>query len=59
MSMLGVPYSPIVPSFTRCASGATSCIAKSRLSVPSTLLRWVSHAWSRSIIEYGAEGISP
>ncbi len=26
MSMLGVPYSPIVPSFTRWHSGASSCI---------------------------------
>ncbi len=26
MSMLGVPYSPMVPIFTRCASGHTSRI---------------------------------
>ena len=59
MSMLGVPYSPIVPSFTRCAFGATSRIAQITFMQPSTLLRCVSHAWSRSIIEYGADGISP
>ena len=59
MSMFGVPYSPMVPSFTRWASGVISCIAQITFMQPSTLLRWVSHAWSRSIIEYGADGISP
>ena len=34
MSMFGVPYSPIVPSLIRCASGAWSRIAHSSLSEP-------------------------
>ena len=59
MSMLGVPYSPIVPSLTRWASGTWSRIANSRLSVPITLVYWVSTAFSRLAIEYGAEGCSP
>ena len=59
MSMFGVPYSPIVPSFTRWASGANASIANSTFSVFTTLLVWVKTACSRSFIEYGAEGISP
>jgi hypothetical protein len=59
MSMFGVPYSPMVPSFTMCASGARSRMANRTLSVPTTLLYWVNTAWARDAIEYGAEGISP
>ncbi len=51
MSMLGVPYSPMVPSFTRWASGASSCMAHSTLSVPTTLLYWVNTACSRLLCE--------
>ncbi len=58
MSMLGVPYSPIVPSFTRWQSGLNSRRANSRFSVPTTLLTCVKAACSRSIIEYGAERCS-
>ena len=59
MSMFGVPYSPIVPSLTRCASGVKSRIAHSTFSVLITLFCWVTTAWSRSISEYGADGCSP
>ena len=58
MSMFGVPYSPMVPSLTRWQSGAWSRSAKSRLSVPTTLLTCVSTACARLIIEYGAERCS-
>ena len=58
MSMLGVPYSPIVPSFTRWQSGTRSRIANSRLRVPITFVYWVSTAASRDRIENGAEGCS-
>ena len=58
MSMLGVPYSPMVPSLTRWQSGTNSRIAYSRFSVPATLLTWVKTACLRSIIEYGAERCS-
>ena len=51
MSMFGVPYSPIVPSFTRWQSGTLSRIANSRLSVPITFVNWVSTAASRERIE--------
>ncbi len=51
MSMLGVPYSPIVPSLTRWQSGTWSRSEKSRLSVPITFVCWVSTARSRDIIE--------
>ena len=51
MSMLGVPYSPIVPSLTRWQSGTRSRIAKSRLSVPITFVYCVSTAASRERIE--------
>ena len=59
MSMLGWPYSPIVPSFTRCASGTWSRIAKSRLRLPIVFAYWVSTAVWREIIEYGAEACWP
>ena len=59
MSMFGVPYSPMVPSFTRWASGANASIANNTLSVFTTLFVWVNTACSRSFMEYGAEGISP
>ena len=59
MSMFGVPYSPIVPSFTRWASGANASIANSTFSVFTTLFVCVKTACSRSFIEYGADGISP
>ena len=59
MSMSGVPYSPIVPSLTRCVSGLTSRIANSTLRLPMTLLAWVYVACRTSIIEYGADGCSP
>ena len=59
MSMLGVPYSPIVPSLTRWQSGTRSRIENSRLSVPMTFVCCVSTAWRREIIEYGADGCSP
>ena len=59
MSMFGVPYSPIVPSLTRCASGVISAIAYRTFSVFTTLFVCVKTACSRSIIEYGALGISP
>ena len=59
MSMLGVPYSPIVPSLTRWQSGTRSRIANSRLRLPITFVYWVSTAVSRDFIEYGAEGCSP
>ncbi len=59
MSMFGVPYSPIVPSFTRWESGVSSRIAQSTFSVFTTLFCWVNTAWSRSRIEYGADGCSP
>ncbi len=51
MSMSGVPYSPMVPSFTRWASGASSAMAKRTFRVPMTLFVWVNVACSRSIIE--------
>jgi hypothetical protein len=57
--MLGVPYSPIVPSLTRWQSGAWSRRKKSRLSVPITFVYCVSTACSRFAIEKGAEGCSP
>ncbi len=38
MSMLGVPYSPIVPSLTRCMSGLISAMAYSTFRFPTTLL---------------------
>ena len=44
MSMFGVPYSPIVPSFTRWASGVNSRIAHRTFKVFTTLLRWVNTA---------------
>jgi hypothetical protein len=59
MSMPGVPYSPMVPSFSRCASGRRSRIAKMRLKVDVMLFVCTHTAWSRSIIEYGADGHSP
>ena len=59
MSMLGVPYSPIVPSFTRWQSGTRSRIENSRLSVPITFVYCVSTAVARDFIEYGADGCSP
>ena len=59
MSMFGVPYSPIVPSFTRWQPGARSRIAYRTFSVPTTLFVCVNTACSRSFIEYGAVGISP
>ena len=59
MSMLGVPYSPIVPSLIRWASGAWSRIAQSSLSEPMTLLCWVSTALSTLCIDQGALGCSP
>ena len=59
MSMSGVPYSPIVPSFTRWASGVYSFIAHSVCSVLTTLLYCVNTACSRLLCEYGALGISP
>ena len=54
MSMLGVPYSPIVPSLTRWIDGSTSAMAYSRFSVPTTLFTWVYTACLRSTMEYGA-----
>ena len=51
MSMFGVPYSPIVPSLTMCASGARSRMANSTFSVPMTLLYWVNTACCRDTIE--------
>jgi hypothetical protein len=51
MSMFGVPYSPMVPSFTRWASGAKSRMANSTFSVLITLLYWVNTACSRLIWE--------
>jgi hypothetical protein len=51
MSMFGVPYSPMVPSFTRCASGDRSRIANRTLRVPITLLYSVNTACSRLAIE--------
>ena len=59
MSMFGVPYSPIVPSFTRWQSGTRSRIENSRLRLPITFVCCVSTAWRREIIEYGADGCSP
>ena len=59
MSMLGVPYSPIVPSLTRWQSGTRSRIANSRFRLPITFVYCVSTACRREIIEYGAEGCSP
>ena len=59
MSMFGVPYSPIVPSFTRCALGTWSRIANSRFRLPITFVYCVSTACRREIIEKGAEGCSP
>ena len=59
MSMLGVPYSPIVPSFTRWQSGTRSRSENSRFSVPITFVCCVLTAWRREIIEYGALGCSP
>src|SRR5438270_3794642 len=58
MSMLGVPYSPIVPSLTRWQPGAWSRMAKRTLSVPTMLLVWVSTAWAALIIENGADRCS-
>jgi hypothetical protein len=54
MSMLGVPYSPIVPSLTRWISGLISAIADSRFRLPTTSFTWVYTACLRSAIEYGA-----
>ena len=51
MSMLGVPYSPIVPSFTRWQSGTRSRIENSRLRFPITFVYCVSTACRREIIE--------
>ena len=59
MSMLGVPYSPIVPSLTRWQSGTRSRSENRRLSVPITFVYCVLTAWRREIIEYGALGCSP
>ena len=59
MSMLGQPYSPIVPSLTRWQSGLFSTIAKITLRLFSMLFIWVRTAWRRSFIEYGADGIWP
>ena len=42
MSMLGVPYSPMVPSFTRWHSGASSCIHHQ----PSFAQQWRAYACS-------------
>ena len=51
MSMLGVPYSPIVPSLMRWHSGAYSLMAYIRLMLPMTLLVCVNTARVRSIME--------
>ena len=51
MSILGVPYSPMVPSLMRWQFGRNSRMAKSTFSVPTTLLTWVNTACLRSIIE--------
>ncbi len=48
---MGVPYSPIVPSFRRWASGASACIAPRMLKVFVMLLICTHFAWGRSIIE--------
>ena len=47
MSMLGVPYSPIVPSFTRWQSGLNSCACQR--SAPHALRHAAAHtvaAWA-------------
>ena len=41
MSMLGVPYSPMVPSLTRWIERLCSAIAYRRLRVPTTLFTCV------------------
>ena len=57
--MFGVPYSPMVPSLTRCASGHTSRIENKRLNVVVMLFVCTNTACAASIIEYGADGHSP
>ena len=59
MSMLGQPYSPIVPSLTRWQSGLFSRIAKMTLRLFSMLFSCVNVACERPCIEYGADGIWP
>ena len=49
--MLGVPYSPMVPSLTKCASGTTSLMAVSRFRLLMTLFCYVHTQCCRSIIE--------
>jgi hypothetical protein len=47
----GVPYSPMVPSFTRWMSGSRSRIAYSRLKVLTMLFSWTNTACCASTIE--------
>ena len=49
--MLGVPYSPIVPSLIKCASGHNFFIANSKFKFPITLLYCVKTAFSLEAIE--------
>ena len=56
--MSGVPYSPIVPSFTMWQSGACRMTAQMTLNVAFKLFWSVKRASSKPRIEYGPDGCS-